>query len=225
MTAPVGLPRRDALVARAVLGLVALQAVPPVLIAWCGYGPTAAADSSVVAVSSPVLLGVAAFGAVIAVALNQPGLEPAGGPLGGPVHERGALAAPCGATEPIELADLHGPVRPGAPTSTVRPPLRWAGLATLLAITVTAAALVVDSGVSGGAASLTHAMDDGSAAWTFVLLVVQGGFIELRAPVAFAVAWFVLARASRPVSPRERSPSPRWPAARTRRRSQGGPSS
>ena len=196
MTAPVA-RRRDALVVRACLGVAALQAAPPVLIAWGGYGPTVAADAVVVAVSSPVLLGVAAFGAVVAVALGQPGLQPAG---------------------------LHDPVRHGAPPGTVRTRLRWAALAALLGIGVTAAAVVVDGGVRGGAAALTDALDDGSAVWTFVLLVVQGGFIELRAPVAFGVAWFVLSRASRPVRPRSRRRS-RWsPAARTRRRSPGSPS-
>lgn len=218
MTGPVASCRRDALVVRACLSAVALQAVAPVLIAWGGYGPIAAADAAVVAVSSPVLLGVVAFGIVIAVALRQPGLEPTSDPPRGPVDERGGPVA----TGPLDAVVLPGPVRPGAPCAPLRPRLRWAALAALIGGAVTAAAVVVDGGATAGAASLSEALDDGSAVWAFVLLVVRGGLVELRAPVAFAVAWFVLARASRPVSARRRR---RWPEARTRRRSRGRPTS
>lgn len=218
MTGPVASSRRDALVVRACLSAVALQAAPPVLIAWGGYGSTAAADAAVVAVSSPVLLGVVAFGIVIAVALRQPGLEPPSDPPRGTVDERGGAVA----TGPLDAVVLQGPVRRGDPATPVRPRLRWAALAALVAPAVTAAAVVVDGGATPGAASLSGAMDDGSAVWAFVLLVVQAGLVELRAPVAFAVAWFALARASRPVSPRRR---PRWPEARTRRPSRDRPTS
>lgn len=187
-------PRGDAMVVRACLTAVLVQAVAPVFVAWAGYGAGAAADAAVVAVSSPLLLGVVAFGVVIAVALDRQRPPPA----------------------------LLGPVQPGAPPGTTRARLCWAGLAAVAQLAVTAAGVVIDSGARGGAVALAAAIDDGSAAWTFVLLVVQGGFIELRAPVAFGIAWSVLARAAQPVRPSGRSRSRRWPAARTRPGSRDG---
>jgi hypothetical protein len=173
--------RRDVLLAGACLGAVVLQAVAPVVIAWAGYGAGAAADAAVVAVSSPVLLGVVAFGIVLGAALD----------------------------------------RPGAPPCTFTTRLRWCVLAALVQLTVTAAAVVVDGGVRSGAASLADAVDDGSAAWAVVLLVVQGGFVELRAPVASGIAWYALGRASRPVRSAGGCRPRRSPAGRTRPRFPG----
>ncbi len=217
MTGSTARSRRDALVAGACLGAVVLQAVGPVVIGWAGYGAGAAADAAVVAVSSPVLLGVVAFGIVLGAALDRPGLEPVCSPRRGPVDERGALAD----HRALGASARSGPVRPGAPPRTFTRRLRWCVLAALVQLAVTAAAIVVDGGVRSGAASLADAIDDGSAAWAVVLLVVQGGFIELRAPVAFGIAWYTLGRASRPVRPEGGCRPRRSPAARTRPRSPG----
>jgi hypothetical protein len=171
-----GRDRRDALVVGACLWSVALQAVPPALIAGLGYGAQAAADVALVALSSPVLLGAVAFAVTLAVAMRRPGLDPTKHVVTWPVDDR------------------------ARPRLRVR--LRWAALAAVVDIAVLAAALLVDGGVRSGAAAFLEALDDGSAEWTFALLFIQGGFVDLRAPVAFGVAWVVLARALRPVRPR-----------------------
>jgi hypothetical protein len=159
---------------------VALQAVPAVGVAWAGHGAGAGADVALVAVSPPVLLGVAAFGTTLAVALGRP--------------------------------------REGLPTA-VRGRLRWAAQAALVDVVVLAAATVLEGGVTAGAAAFAQALDDGSALWTLALLVVQGGLIDLRAPVAFGVAWVVLALALRPLRPRTARAARRLQAARTTRSS------
>lgn len=219
--------RRDGLVARACLGSAVLPAVPAVLIAWAGYGSGAAADAALIAVSSPVLLGVVGFGVTLAVALSRSGLEPRSDPVRGPVDELGTPPpvphraepdGPLGAGGAGGPVELSGPVRQGPPTSTVRERLRWSALAALVEIAVLAAAVVLDGGVAAGSTSFLHSMDDGTAASTFVLLLVEAGLIDLRAPVAFGVAWLVLARAQRPVRTRGRRQSRRPPGARTTRR-------
>ncbi|GAB3884073.1 hypothetical protein [Terrabacter terrigena] len=197
MSAPPAQRRRDILVGRACLGCAVLQAVPPVLIAWGGYGAGAAADAALIALSSPVLLGVVAFGVVVGLALDSPGLEPRSDQLHGPVDERGARPV----DERPDVARPPWPVQSGAPSGTVGARVRWSAIATLVELAVLAAAVVVDGGLRAGAESFLAALDDGSAVWTFVLLVVQSGFIDARAPVAFAVAWVVLARAQRPLRP------------------------
>ena len=198
--------RRDALVLAASLWTVALQAVPPVLIAWAGHGPWAGADVALAAVSSPVLLGAVAYGLTLAVALGRPGLEPRADVVQGPVDDRTVPPAAPGRVPQTrsDQAAPVGPAREGTATSTVRDRLRWAALATLLDVGVMAAAVVVDGGVAAGAASFAAAMDDGSAMWTFLLLVVKGAVVDLRAPIAVGLAWLVLARASRPVRRRAR---------------------
>jgi hypothetical protein len=182
-----GAARRDALVVGGCLTAAVVQVVPPVVVTWAGYGKGAAADVALVSVSSPVLLGVVGFGVALAVALGQPGLGP------------------------------RNDVSRAAPAGTLGPRLRWAAVATLVELAVLAGAVVLDGGVIAGAASFGDSLDDGSAVWTFVLLVVQAGFVELRAPVAFAVAMGVLTRAGRPVTPG------RWPRGRARGWARRGP--
>lgn len=208
------------------------------LVAWAGYGPAAAADAVLIAASSPVLLGVAGFGVTLAAALTRSGLQPRSDPVSGPVDEPGAQPAAQDRAEPLgelgaleavgpldpldplgpdRLVGLSGPIRQGAPSGTVGERLRWAALAALVDVAVLAAAAVLDGGVAAGATSFLQSMDDGTAASTFALLVVQGGFIDLRAPVSFGVAWLVLGRAQRPVRTRGPRRSCRPPVARTTR--------
>ena len=218
----VGSARRDRLVAWACGLLAVLQALPYVAVGWITDGGTAAGDGALDALSPSALLGVVAFGVVLAVALSRPGMQPLVD-VGVEVDDTGGPLLPTRPTGPTRLTC------PTWTTGSVVPRLRWAAFAALAeAATVAGAALLV-SAESSGAFSVGDALDDGSALGAYVATVVQVLLMDVRAPTAFVVALVVLARARRPVSRggdrRARPDGGARPAARTTRPSPDRPPS
>ena len=188
--------RRDRLVAGACLCLVVLQALPYVAVGWITDGGTAAGDGALYALAPTSLLGVVGFGVVLAVALSRPAMEPVvrtGSAVDGPVVPR--------------LPTWPRP--PTVTTGACLPRLRWAALAALAEAATVAGAALLESAASSGASAAGHALDDGSVLWAYLGTVCQVLLMDVRAPTAGVVAFVVLVRARRPVSPRR--------ARRTRR--------
>jgi hypothetical protein len=199
--------RRDRLVGSACGWLVVLQTVPYAVVGAATGGAAAAGDGALYALSPAALLGVVGFGVVLAVALTRPGLEPL-------VDARVPAV-----TDAVTVTDAV-PTSPRQRMGLRR--LRWAVAAAGSFAAVYAAAVLLESAARSGASALGDSLDDGSAAWAFVVLALQVLVLDLRAVVAVLVALVVLARARRPVSPRNRRPEGTpargaRPAARTTR--------
>ena len=207
--------RRDRLVVAACLSLAFLQTLPYVVVGWITAGGTAAGDGALHALSPAALLGVVAFGVVLAVALAQPSLRP-----------MARRRAPSGVSG---FDPSRGPV---LPRRQARPWLRrlpWAVGAALAGAAVHAAAVLLDDAARSGAEALGRSLDDGSALWAYVSVLVLVLLQDPRALIAVVVAMVALTRARRPVrlpssrpALRDRHP-PR--AARTTRRSPDPPPS
>ena len=203
--------RRDRLVASACLWLVVLQALPYVAVGWITDGGTAAGDGALHALAPTSLLGVVGFGVVLAVALSRRRMQP--------VVSTGPAVA--GSMVP------RLPTRPTPNTGTtgpVLPRLRWAALTALAEAATVAGAALLESAAISGASAAGKALDEGSVLWAYVGTVCQVLVMDVRAPTAFLVAFVVLARARRPVSPRRTRRARRarpdggaGPAARTTR--------
>ena len=203
--------RRDRLVAWACLCLVLLQALPYVAVGWITDGGTAAGDGALHALAPTSLLGVVGFGVVLAVALSRPGMEPV-------VRTGSAVDGPAVARLPT------WPTPPTVTTGAFLARLRWAALTALAEAATVAGAALLESAASSGASAAGHALDDGSVLWAYIGTVCQVILMDVGAPTAGVVAFVVLVRARRPVSPlrarrtrRARRGRAAAPAARTTR--------
>ncbi|MGO4603509.1 hypothetical protein [Terrabacter sp. 2YAF2] len=207
--------RRDRLVVTACLSLAFLQTLPYVVVGWITAGGTAAGDGALHALSPAALLGVVAFGRVLVRALAQPSLRPTA---------RGCAPSGASGFEPSRT-----PVLPGRQARPWLRRLRWAVGAALAGAAVQATAVLLDDAGRSGAEALGRSLDDGSALWAYMLLLVQVLAQDPRAFVAVVLAMVALARARRPVRlPRShptRRDHPPPPGARTTRRSPAPPPS
>ena len=193
---------RDRLVVAACLSLAFLQTLPYVVVGWITAGGTAAGDGALHALSPAALLGLVGFGVVLAVALAQPSLRP--------MARGGAPSGATGSDAP------RGPVLPRRRARSLLRRLRWAVGAALAGAAVHAAAVLLDDATRSGAESFGRSLDDGSALWAYVSVLLVVLAQDPRALVAVVVAMVTLTRARRSVRP------PRWrPARRDRRPPQG----
>jgi hypothetical protein len=195
--------RRDRLVVAACLSLAFLQALPYVVAGWITAGGTGAGDGALHALSPAALLGVVAFGVVLAVALAQPSV---------PLVPRSR--APSG---PVTASDApRGPVPPRRRARAWLRRMRWAVGAALAGAAVHAAAVLLDDAARTGAEALGSSLDDGSALWAYLSVLVLVLAQDPRALVAVVVAIVALTRARRSVG----LPTSR-PARRAREPPQG----
>ena len=207
--------RRDRLVVAACVSLAFLQTLPYVVVGWITAGGTAAGDGALHALSPAALLGVVAFGLVLAVALAQPSLRP--------------MARGCAPSGVTGCGPSRGPVLPRRRARPWLRRLRWAVGSALAGAAVHATAVLLDDAGRSGAEALGRSLDDGSALWAYVSLLVQVLAQDPRALVAVVVAMVALTRARRPVRlprsrPVRRDGQPP-PGARTTRRSPAPPPS
>jgi hypothetical protein len=201
--------RRDRVVLAACLSLAFLQALPYVVVGWITAGGTGAGDGALRALSPAALLGVVAFGVVLAVALAQPSLPP--------VPRRRAPSGPVTASDAS-----RGPAAPSRRTAAWLRRMRWAVGAALAGAAVHAAAVLLDDAARSGAEVLGNSLDDGSALWAYVSVLVLLLAQDPRALVAVVVATVALTRARRPVArpgsrPARRGREPPQEARTTRR--------
>ncbi len=178
--------RRDRLVVAACLSLAFLQALPYVVVGWIAADGTGAGDGALHALSPAALLGVVAFGVVLAVALAQPNLPPAP-----------RSRAPSG---PVTASDASpGRVPPRRRARAWLRRMRWAVGAALAGAAVHAAAVLLDDAARSGAEALGSSLDDGSALWAYVSVLVLVFAQDPRALVAVVVAMVALTPARRSV--------------------------
>jgi hypothetical protein len=207
--------RRDRLVAWACGWLTLLQALPYVVVGWISDGGSAAGDGALSALSPASLLGVVGFGVAPAVGLSRPGLQA--------LVEEGAAM---GVVDTGHLLLTRPPGVLWSARSGLRR-WRWAALASLADVGVLAGAVLLDSGARSGAVAVGDSLDDGSAIWAYLALVLHVLLTDPRAPIAVVVALVALTRARRPVRPRRRARQglAGSSVARSERRSRGHPPS
>lgn len=117
--------RRDRMVLTACLVLTVLQALPLVAVAYLLDGDGTAAATALYALSAAPVVGVVAFGLVLAAALSRPGLRPALSPGAGPVRSVGGD----GGRRPGASLSVQGQAPDPGPTSALstRPAARRPG--------------------------------------------------------------------------------------------------